>query len=310
MDAPGVAFSADATFSMVPQMTDATITAFRLEDCIDLGRYPIADLRSAPARVLIGTCHRQLADDGCVVLKDFVRPDMLSRLEAETERLSPDAHLNETETNPYNAAADPSLPPEHPKNRFDDRTNGFVAGDRIAAGTILRTIYHDPAFKAFIASVVGEDEVYEFADPLADLVVNVLKEGRQHPWHFDSNDFIVTMQTRKPEGGGVFQYAPGIRGAQGENFGGVQAILDGDHSMLKTLELTPGDLQIFFGRNALHRVTPVVGPRERHTVIFAYAKEPGFVGRPERAKAIFGRMAPVHERMMKEGVVRADALSD
>jgi hypothetical protein len=291
-------------------MTDSTDTGFQLADCIDLDRYPITAPDSDAGRALIETCRRQLADDGCVVLKDFVQPEMLNRLEAETERLSPDAHLNETETNPYNSAADPSLPAEHPKNRFDDRTNGFVAGDRIAQGTILRTIYHDPAFKAFIAAVVGEDEVHEFADPLADLVVNVLKEGRQHPWHFDSNDFIVTMQTRKPEGGGVFEYAPSIRGAHGENYEGVQAILDGDHRALKSLELTPGDLQIFFGRNSLHRVTPVKGPRERHTVIFAYAREPGFVGRPERAKAIFGRIAPVHERMLQEGVVRADALSD
>jgi hypothetical protein len=291
-------------------MTTTHAHAPTLSDCLDLDRYPVDRLDSPEGKALIDTCRRQLADDGCVVLADFVRPDMLRRLEAETERLSPDAHINATETNPYNSAADPALPPEHPKNRFDDRTNGFVAGDRIGADTIIRTIYHDPAFKAFIAAVVGEDEIHEYADPLADLVVNVLKEGRQHPWHFDSNDFIVTMQTRKPEGGGVFQYAPNIRGRQGENFEGVQRLLDGDHAALKTLELTPGDLQIFFGRNALHRVTPVIGPRERHTVIFAYAREPGFVGRPERAKAIFGRMAPIHEEMLTRDIVRSDSLAD
>lgn len=281
-----------------------------LATCIDLESYPVDRLGSAEGKALLTACQRQLADDGCVVLKDFVRPDMLAQLEAETARLSPQAHLNATETNPYNSAPDPALPQTHPKNRFDDRTNGFVAGDCIAPGTILRTLYHHPAFKSFIAAVVGVEEVHEFADPLADLVVNVLKEGRQHPWHFDSNDFIVTMQTRKPEAGGVFEYAPNIRGAQGENFEGVQAILDGDHSALKALELTPGDLQVFFGRNALHRVTPVIGRRERHTVIFAYAREPGFVGRPERARAIFGRMAPIHEDMLEREVVRADSLSD
>jgi len=141
-------------------------------------------------------------------------------------------------------------------------------------------------------------------------VVNVLKEGRQHPWHFDSNDYIVTLCTRKPEAGGVFQYVPNIRGPQGENFEGVQAVLDGDHAALKSLDVTPGDLQVFFGRNALHRVTPVEGPRERHSVIFAYAREPGFVGRPERARRIFGRTAPVHDAMAQEGVVRSDALAD
>ncbi len=291
-------------------MDQTTKSRAALADCIDLDRYPIDRPESQGAQDLINTCRWQLADDGCVVLEDFVRPEMLARLEAETERLSPQAHLNETKTNPYNSAADPLLPAEHPKNRFDDRTNGFVAGDQIEGGTIIRTLYHDPAFKAFVAAVVGEREIHEFADPLADLVVNVLKEGRQHPWHFDSNDFIVSMQTRKPQAGGLFQYAPNIRGPQGENFEGVQRILDGDHAELKTFELTPGDLQIFFGRNSLHRVTPVEGPRERHTVIFAYAREPGFIGRPERARAIFGRIAPIHKKMLIQGVVRSDSLAD
>jgi len=291
-------------------MSETQTIPFSLADCIDLDRYPVDRLETEAGRQLVEACRRQLSKDGCVVLKDFVPPSMLARLEAETERLSPEAHINETETNPYNSAADPALPPEHPRNRFDDRTNGFVAGDRIASDTIVRTIYRDSSFKAFVAAVVGEAEIHEFADPLADLVINVLKEGRQHPWHFDSNDFIVSMQTRKPLGGGIFQYAPGIRGAQGENFEGVQRILDGDHSALKTLELSPGDLQIFFGRNSLHRVSPVEGARERHTVIFAYAREPGFVGRPERARAIFGRMAPIHEEMLKQDVVRADSLAD
>jgi hypothetical protein len=76
------------------------------------------------------------------------------------------------------------------------------------------------------------------------------------------------------------------------------------------LPLGPGDLQIFFGRHALHRVTPVEGAKERHTVIFGYAREPGFIGRPERAMKIFGRMAPVHERMLQEGVTRTDSLAD
>lgn len=290
--------------------TDARNAAPALADVVDLDRYPLDRPQSAEGYALLAACRDQLARDGCVVLAGFVRPDMLPRLEAETARLSPAAHLNATRTNPYNSAGDPALPATHPVNRFADRTNGFVAGDRIGPRTIIRTLYHDPRFKAFIRDIVGEPEIHEFADPLADLVINVLKEGCQHPWHFDSNDFIVTLCTRKPEAGGVFQYAPGIRGPQGENVAGVQAVLDGDHRALRTLDVRPGDLQVFFGRNSLHRVTPVRGPRERHSVIFAYAREPGFVGRPERARRIFGRLAPVHERMLATGVTRADSLAD
>lgn len=281
-----------------------------LEGLVDLERYPIFDLKGERRQQLIDECRRQLAKDGCVVLKRFVPQAALERLERETERLSPQAHYNQIETNPYNSDGDPSLPASHPKNRFGDRTNGFVAGDRIDDSTIIRQVYQNPDFQRFIAEVVGVDEIHEYADPLAGLVINVLREGCQHPWHYDTNEFIVTMMTRQGLGGGRFEYAPGIRSPEGENFEGVQRVLDGDRSPLKSLDLQPGDLQVFFGRYSLHRVTPVEGERERHTVIFAYAKEPGFIGRPERALRIFGRMAPIHEKLLKEGMQRSDNLQD
>jgi hypothetical protein len=281
-----------------------------LDELIDINTYPINALDSENGKALIAQCHHQLETDGCVVLKQFVSDDVLARLERETERLSPDAHYNQTETNPYNSPGDPSLPDTHPKNRFEDRTNGFVAGDRIGRDTIIRQVYEHPDFQKFIGAVVGMEQIHPFADPLADLVVNVLREGCQHPWHYDSNEFIVTMMTRQSHEGGRFEYAPGVRSPDGENFEDVEKILDGDRSKLKSIDLQPGDLQVFFGRYSLHRVTPVVGDKERHTVIFAYAKEPGFVGRPERAERIFGRMAPIHEQILKDGIQRSDQLAD
>lgn len=281
-----------------------------LQGLIDLERYPLHDLDGTTGQRLIDECRRQLAEDGCVVLKRFVPDHAVARLERETERLSPEAHYNQTETNPYNSDGDPGLPASHPRNRFADRTNGFVAGDRIDGDTIIRQVYENPQFQRFIASVVDMEEIHEYADPLAGLVINVLREGCQHPWHYDTNEFIVTMMTRQSHGGGRFEYVPGIRSPEGENFDEVEKVIDGDHSRVKSLELQPGDLQIFFGRYSLHRVTPVEGDKERHTVIFAYAKEPGFIGRPERAQRIFGRMAPIHEQLLKEGMRRSDNLQD
>ncbi|WP_163575481.1 HalD/BesD family halogenase [Halomonas faecis] len=281
-----------------------------LSGLIDLARYPLDDLDGEAGQALLAQCRRQLADDGCVVLERFVPDEAVARLERETERLSPEAHYNQTETNPYNSAGDPNRPAGHPVNRFDDRTNGFVAGDRIDDDTLIRQVYANPDFQRFIAAVVGMETIHPYADPLADLVVNVLRDGCQHPWHYDTNEFIVTLMTRQPEGGGLFEYVPGIRSPEGENFDAVKEVIDGDRSQLTSLALRPGDLQIFFGRYSLHRVTPVEGPRERHTVIFAYAKEPGFVGRPERAQRIFGRMAPIHERLLEEGMDRSDSLAD
>jgi len=79
---------------------------------------------------------------------------------------------------------------------------------------------------------------------------------------------------------------------------------------VRALDLAPGDLQIFYGRLSLHQVTEVRGSRERHTLIFGYAREPGFIGRAARTRKLFGRIAPVHEREETEGLKRSDSLKD
>jgi hypothetical protein len=141
-------------------------------------------------------------------------------------------------------------------------------------------------------------------------VVNCLKPGCQHPWHYDSNDFIVTMMSKAPEAGGSFEYAPHIRDIGDENVEAVTNVLNGDGTLVRALDLKPGDLQIFYGRLSLHRVTRIEGARDRHTVIFGYAREPGFIGRAARSRKLFGRIAPVHERQETEGLQRFDTLKD
>lgn len=281
-----------------------------LAQTIDLDRYPIQRTGTPAHAALISRCREQLTADGCVVLKGFIQPAALAAIRHETEQLAPQAHYNHTRTNPYNSDGDPSLPPSHPKNVFGDRSNGFVGGDLIGRDSAIRHIYHDADFQRFVATAMHEPELHEYADPIAGLVVNVLRDGCQHPWHYDSNEFIVTLMSRQPESGGQFEYCPRIRNPDSENFDGVQRVLEGDRSAVKSLQLQPGDLQIFYGRYSLHRVVRVSGASERHTVILAYARQPGFVGRAERTRRIFGRVAPIHEQQARAGVARSDNLAD
>jgi hypothetical protein len=295
-------------------MTASAETLFTSElplgQIVDLDRYRIDALSEPEGAALVEACGTQLRYDGCVVLDGFIRPDALTRLEAETAHLGPHAHYNSTVTNIYNSDADPALPDDHPVNIFNERTNGFVAGDMIPPGTLIRSLYENPVFQSFIASTMSEPVLHEYADPLAGLVVNCLKPGCQHPWHYDSNDFIVTMMTKAPESGGSFEYAPRIRDIGDENVEAVTNVLNGDRTLVRALDLKPGDLQIFYGRLSLHRVTRIEGARDRHTVIFGYAREPGFIGRAARTRKLFGRIAPVHEQQETEGLQRFDTLKD
>lgn len=290
-----------------PARYTTTPTAHRAEP-VNQVRYPIADPDSSGFRRLIADCRAQLARTGCARLPGFVRPEALTAMTGESRALAPNAHFNSGSTNPYNTPGDPGLPADHPVNTFGDRSNGFVAGDLIRPDAVIRRLYHAPAFQHFLAAALGVDRLYEYADPLAGLVINVLRPGCQHPWHYDTNEFVVSMLTQAPEAGGAFEYCPGIRNPRDENHAAVGRVLHGDRDAVRTLQLQPGDLQIFRGRYSLHRVSRVAGARERHSVIFGYAREPGMIGRKERTRRLFGRVAPIHER--RAAVRRSDRLAD
>lgn len=70
-------------------------------------------------------------------------------------------------------------------------------------------------------------ELHELADPLAGLCLNVVGDGRSHPWHFDTNEIAISLLTRAPEAGGVFEYRPDIRDTTSENTADVAEVLHG-----------------------------------------------------------------------------------
>src|SRR5262249_6799029 len=212
--------------------------------------------------------------------------------------------------NDYNIVTDISLPDDHPGRMTMKRGNAFVARDRIPKDTIINRLYTSQPFQHFIASCFELPRVFELADPLSGLCLNVVSPGMEHPWHFDTNEFTVSMLTQESQAGGIFEYCPDIRSPQAENFYDVRAVpaRDGDHQV-RRLSLLPGDLQLFMGRYSLHRVTPVHGEIARHTVIFAYSERPGVIGNPARTRQLFGRVLPAH-MTSAENTVRGDQLLD
>ncbi|MGH8968053.1 MAG: HalD/BesD family halogenase, partial [Actinomycetes bacterium] len=188
--------------------------------------------------------------------------------------------------------------------------NAFVARDRVPEDSIISTLYSSGLFQRFTADCFGLPRVHELADPLSGLCLNVVNPGMEHPWHFDTNEFTVSLLTQESEDGGVFEYCPGIRSAESENFGDVRRVLTGwGDDLVRRLTLRPGDLQLFKGRYALHRVAAVTGTTARHTAIFAYSERPGVVGSVARTRPLFGRVLPEH-LAAESRAVRVDRLLD
>ncbi len=191
-----------------------------------------------------------------------------------------------------------------------ERGNAFVPHDLLGPDLLISRLYTDPQVQRFVAACFELDEVHELADPLAGLCLNVLTPGREHPWHFDTNEFAVSLLTQAPEAGGRFEYCPDIRSAQSECFDDVAGVLAGRlPDLVRQVEVRPGALQLFRGRYALHRVTAVEGTVPRHSAIFAYSRRPGVIGSVERTRQLFGPVLPEH--LVAEGHgVRTDALLD
>jgi len=278
---------------------------YAAQDLIDLDRYPI-DQEGAARSALVERVRSDLRRDGCAVIKGFLRPSAISALSAEADGVADKGHRSFNRTNVYFTKDDPSLPQNHPKRQFFDRSNAFIPADNFAKAGPLRTIHDADGFDRFIQDCLEEERFFRYADPLADVIVNMAEEGAGFPWHFDTNNYTVTLAIQNAEEGGAFEYAPRIREGD-ENFDEVARVLDGTSERVKVLNLEPGDLQIFRGRYSLHRVAPLRGPRRRYVAIFSYVEEPDMVGAPERTLQLYGRTLPIHHQRAGK---RADSYID
>lgn len=253
---------------------------------IELIKHPIGDVGFADH------CRDQLDADGALILRSFFTRKAVELAAAEAAELESSAFYSNAIHNVYLTATDPELADHHPFNRPVVSNKGLIADDLIAGDSPIREIYEDPILRSFLAIVLGLDKVYPYPDKLSSIVISVAGEGMQLGWHFDTSASSVTMLLQAPDDGGTFEYIPDVRDADaGEMaFENVESVLDGDESVC-TLEFDPGDLVLFRGRNALHRVTPVIGTTTRSLVIFAFNERPDASMSEEALHTFFGRTA-------------------
>ena len=282
-----------------------------LADIIDLERYPLDDFGSPLRLAAVERAQEELRRDGCAVISNLIRPEAVNVLDQEIRARKHTTHYSTQVINPYfHVAPDPAFPDDHAVNTFLERSSGFIPGDSWESGCVTDAVFRSRSLATFLAECLGVPELHCYADPLAGLTANILDPGQQFTWHFDTNDFAVTVLVADADEGGLFEYVPAIRSAENEGFDAIKAVLDGDRTDVRTLELRPGDLQIFRGRYSLHRVSRVDADScPRHAAIFAYTAEPGVIGRVERTMQLFGRVLPEHEAAELERV-RTDALLD
>ena len=171
---------------------------------IDVGRYPIHI--DGPRRdAVLGQVRTALAQDGCAVLKGFLTAQGVSALAEEAHAAADKSHRSFNRTNPYFTKDDLTLPEDDPRRQFYDRSNAFIPADQFAKDGPLRQVHDFDGFDTFIRDCLEEKNFYRYADPLADVIVNMAEEGNGFPWHFDTNNFTVTLAIQNSERGGEFE---------------------------------------------------------------------------------------------------------
>ena len=272
---------------------------------INLDKFPIDKPQSSRYQSIIKEVQEALDFDGCYVLTSIVNKEAINDMRQEAEKIESLAHYTSNKVNVYFSKDDPTYPKDHPRRFFMDRSNGFVSGDKFPEYSIIKELYYSEKLKNFIADCLGV-KIYHYADPLASLTMNVNKPGDRFSWHYDTNEFTITMLIQDCDEGGVFQYVPNIRNKEDECYDEVLKLLKGDMSRVKEIKLNEGDLQLFKGRYALHRATRAEGSKTRNLVVYTYTEKENVIGSSYRSEELYGKTLDVH----KEKRVRSDSLTD
>lgn len=276
-------------------------------EIINHAPYPIDELDNPGRQAIIEQVKSQLDDDGCAVIRDFVSAAGLETLLAEATERKPQTYYSpRKQCNAYLNDGDPELPQDHPLNIFIPRTNGFITADLFGDDSAAHRLYYWAPLTRFLADCLGKQKLFIYEDPVSNMIVNVGKPGQQFNWHFDTNEFTITMLLQPARSGGIFEYVPGLRSAEDECYGEVKGVLDGNRSRVRQLELNAGDLQFFLGRFSLHQVTANTGNDDRLLLIMSFSEKPGMIGSRARVQDLYGKVTAAHAKIK----VRADNLVD
>ena len=244
---------------------------------LDLARYPIDDLDRPAARELIDRCRRQLDETGLCLLPGFLGEQAVARSAADIQAEVPAAYRKERAIQAMNdSEIDPSLPADDPVRTAHRHSMRTIAYDLIDPASPIRALYEWDGLSGFLSEVLGHP-VHRCADPLIALMISAMEPGGEQGWHFDDNEFVVSLLLQKPAVGGEFEYVPMIRSDHDPATDAIRAVFEGDRERVQVAPLEPGTLALFRGHRSLHRVSPVTEPPTRLIALLSFDQQPGMV---------------------------------
>ncbi len=264
----------------------ATSRSERLNDFVDLDRYPIHELDGSAGQALIAQAHEMMDSDTLCLLEGFLRESAISTLSSEITQLETKVHRVDHLSTIYGWMNNTNFPVEHPRSQLLRRNCGVISNDLLDPQGACRELYEFDELTEFIRRLLRYDTLYRTDCPTLSIQVNIMDEQETFGWHFDTNDGVVSFTVQNANTGGGFEYAPLIRSEDDENYPGITRVLDAI-DMPRRPEMSPGALSLFLGRRSLHRVAPVTKTdKSRQSLLFSYDRNPGMIFPEETCKRL------------------------
>ena len=262
-----------------------------MNSILDLDRYPLDRPGAPQIDALVDRCRSDLAATGMFNLDQFVRRTAIERAAAEIlARSERDSYTHQRSHNVYFETQLPGLPADHPALRQFQTIHHTICDDQLS-GTIVREIYEWAPLADFLARVMRKPVLFCMSDPLARVNVMEYRPGETLNWHFDRSQFTTTLLIQAAEQGGEFEYRSDLRSDGDPNYAGVARVLRDEDPDIRVNRLAGGTLNVFAGKNTLHRVSAVRGSRSRLVAVFSYYEKPGVMFSCEERIGFYGRTA-------------------
>ena len=257
-----------------------------IDKIVNLKKHPINSSNS-----YIIECRKRLNEEYVLKLDDFLSKKAILNIEIEAENLKDQAYYCSQFHTILLNKKNKNLNSKDPCNIEVKSDKGCVPHDIIPKKSYLNTLYNSIEFRNFIKNVLNLNKIYPYKDTLSSINYNYYERTQQLGWHFDNASFAITLMISSPGKGGKFQYF-----TKGRNYKNnyidkrlIKNVLDG-HEKVNELIVNPGTLILFYGRNYLHRVTPIESKKERILVTLNYNLEEGIELSENARKTFFGRI--------------------
>ena len=256
-----------------------------LSKTINLETHPLND------PIYMNICKKKIHKESILVLKNFLTNDCLNELILESLNLENKAfYCSQNHTILLTKPSD-SINNNDPLNTEVVSDKGCVPHDLIKENSKLNVIYKSAIFKNFLKKVLNLKFLYPYSDKLSSINYNYYQKTQQLGWHFDNASFAITLMIQSAETGGDFEYVSKGRDFN-NNYIDKQYLTKILNSSIKPKKINAnaGTLVLFYGRNYLHRVTPVTSKKPRILVTLNYNEEKGIKLSENARLTFFGRI--------------------